>query len=58
MRGRRPERRGWTPEAVLEALQRWQPGEGRPPRGYEWAPWAAAALGSRSARTLKSGARA
>src|SRR3954449_2641335 len=53
MRRRRRERRGWTPEAVLEALQRWQAEEGRPPRAYEWAPWAAAALGIRSARTKK-----
>ena len=38
---------------MLEALRRWQAEEGRPPRAYEWAPWAAAALGIRSARTLK-----
>src|SRR3954466_1437353 len=50
---RRPERRGWTREAVIEALQRWQAEEGRPPRAYEWAPWAAAALGIRSAQTRK-----
>src|SRR3954447_26130347 len=51
----RPARRGWTREAVLEALQTWAREEGRAPRAYEWAPWAAAALGIRSARTLKWG---
>src|SRR4051794_38242842 len=45
-------RRGWTREAVLEALQTWAREEGRAPRAYEWAPWAAAALGVRSAQTL------
>src|SRR4051794_41752246 len=46
-------RRGWTREAVLEALRTWAREEGRAPRAYEWAPWAAAALGIRSAQTLK-----
>src|SRR3954454_1290163 len=46
-------RRGWTREAVLEALRTWAREEGRAPRAYEWAPWAAAALGVRSAQTLK-----
>src|SRR4051794_32781589 len=50
---RRRERRGWTREAVVEALRRWAQEEGRAPRAYEWAPWAAAALGIRSTRTLK-----
>src|SRR3954463_9563161 len=46
-------RRGWAGEAVLEALRTWAREEGRAPRAYEWAPWAAAALGIRSAQTLK-----
>src|SRR3954463_11323281 len=46
-------RRGWAGEAVLEALRTWAREEGRAPRAYEWAPWAAAALGVRSAQTLK-----
>src|SRR3954454_17761912 len=50
---RRQQRRGWTREAVGEALRRWAREEGRPPRAYEWAPWADAALGIRSARTRK-----
>src|SRR3954466_10530380 len=55
-RGRRERRRpgrGWTREAVLEALRTWAREEGRAPRAYEWAPWAAAALGVKSAQTLK-----
>src|SRR3954469_2187213 len=51
----RPARRGWTREAVLEALQTWAREEGRAPRAYEWAPWAAAALGVRSAQTREGG---
>src|SRR3954470_11758874 len=46
-------RRGWTHEAVLDALQAWAREEGRAPRAYEWAPWAAAALGVQSAQTRK-----
>src|SRR4051812_38709847 len=50
---RRPERRGWARGAGGGALERWGGGGGRPPRAYEWAPRAAAALGMRSARTRK-----
>ncbi len=49
----RPARRGWTREAVLEALRTWAREEGRAPRAYEWAPWAAAVLGVSSAQTRK-----
>src|SRR3954453_18534753 len=52
-RERRRPRRGWTREAVRGALGSWAREEGRAPRAYEWAPWAAAALGIRSAQTLK-----
>src|SRR4051794_32032578 len=52
-RERRRPRRGWTRDAVRDALRSWAREEGRAPRAYEWAPWAAAALGIRSAQTLK-----
>src|SRR4051794_4028913 len=50
---RRRPRRGWSDEGVAEALQTWAAEGGRPPRAYEWAPSAAAALGIRSSRTRK-----
>src|SRR5512144_521193 len=52
-RERRRARRGWTREAIVEALRTWAREQGRAPRAYEWAPWAAATLGVRSAQTLK-----
>src|SRR3954447_21337402 len=52
-RERRRPRRGWTREAVRDALRSWAREEGRAPRAYEWAPWGAVALGIRSAQTLK-----
>src|SRR4051812_50229763 len=54
-RERRRPRRGWTREAVRDALGSWAREEGRAPRADEWAPWAAAALGVRAAQTLKWG---
>ena len=51
-------RRGWTRKAVLEALQAWAREEGRAPRAYEWAPWAAAILGVSSPQTRKAALQA
>ena len=38
---------------MLDALRTWAREEGRAPRAYEWAPWAAAALGITSEQTRK-----